>query len=769
MNLFYKFSAVLLAAFSLVACGGEQRADYRVVPLPQSIESVVGEGFALTDDVVIACDPTNEKMQRNAFLLRQYITEATGRDLKIGAVGAIRLSLGLKSDNEEAYSLDVSSEGVAIVGASEAGVFYGIQTLRKSLPLTDKGTIVLPAVKIEDAPRFGYRGVMLDVSRHFIAADSVKQFLDVLALHNINRMHWHLTDDQGWRIEIKKYPRLTEVGSHRTETVIGQNSGKYDGIPHGGFYTQDEIRDIVAYAADRHITIVPEIDMPGHMLGALSAYPELGCRGGDYKVWMMWGVSDDVLCAGNPAVIPFLKDVLGEVLDLFPSRYIHVGGDECPKTRWEACPKCQAKIRELGICGDKQHTKEQRLQSYLISEIESFLNAHDRRMIGWDEILEGGLAPNATVMAWRSAWAGAYAAKMHHEAIMTPTSHLYFDYYQSDDVANEPLAIGGYLPLERVYSFEPVDLRLSDEEAKYIIGTQANIWTEYMPSFAHVLYMALPRMDALCEVQWCQPEQKNYEDFLERLPRMMALYDHYGYNYAKHVMDVKANFSPDTERGLMCVALSTVGEAEIRYTLDGSEPIASSILYAGEFDLSDACTLRAAAFRGGKRSKILTEAFDFHKAALCSIEMKQPINGQYAFRGKTTLVDGLVGNHNYKTGRWLGFYGNDLEAVVDLGTEQEIASVGIHTCVLKGDWIFDARGLSVSVSVDGKDFREVASEVYPVMKQEDRDGVYEHTLSFIPVKARYVRVKALSEREIPAWHGGRGNLGFLFVDEIVVR
>ena len=319
----------------------------------------------------------------------------------------------------------------------------------------------------------------------------------MLALHNINRFHWHLSEDQGWRIEIKSRPELTEIGSKRAETVIGHNSGKYDGKPYGGFFTQEEAKEIVAYAAERHITVIPEIDMPGHMQAALAAYPNLGCTGGPYEVWKIWGVSEDVLCAGNDETLKFIEDVLGEIIQIFPSEYIHVGGDECPKVRWAKCPKCQARIKALGLKSDKNHTAEERLQSFIINHAEKFLNGHGRQIIGWDEILEGGLAPNATVMSWRGVAGGIEAAKQKHDVIMTPNTYLYFDYYQTKDIANEPEAIGGYVPVETVYNYEPMPADLTPEEQKYIIGVQANLWTEYIPTYSQVEYMELPRMAAI--------------------------------------------------------------------------------------------------------------------------------------------------------------------------------------------------------------------------------------------------------------------------------
>ncbi|MDE6452285.1 MAG: family 20 glycosylhydrolase, partial [Odoribacter sp.] len=382
-------------------------------------------------------------------------------------------------------------------------------------------------------------------------------YIDLLALHNINRFHWHITDDQGWRIEIKKYPELTEKGSMRKETVIGHNSGKYDGKPYGGYYTQEDAKEIVAYAKERYITVIPEIDMPGHMQGALSAFPDMGCTGGPYEVWPMWGVSEEVLCAGNPKTLEFVKDVMSELMEIFPSEYIHVGGDECPKVRWQKCPKCRAKIKALKLKADKQHSAEEKLQSYFIAEVEKFLNAHGRQIIGWDEILEGGVAPNATVMAWRGVGEGVKAVKLQHDAIMVPTTYLYFDYYQAKDREQEPLAIGGYVPLEKVYSFEPVPENLTPEEAKHIIGTQANLWTEYVWNFRHVEYMVLPRMDALSEVQWVQPDRKNYEDFLNRMVKMFDIYDIHHYNYAKHLFDIRGDFTPNAQEGTLEVTLST--------------------------------------------------------------------------------------------------------------------------------------------------------------------------------------------------------------------
>lgn len=448
-----KLKLMAAAALCVAAVGcsprGEVTANYSVVPLPQQITAGEGEGFVLDSGTRIAYPEGDSALMRDAELLAQYIGQMTGLNPELttetDAKGVIALAAGLQSENAEAYQLTVTPEGISIDGATPAGTFYGVQTLRKAIPEAGKNNVVFPAVTITDEPRFSYRGAHFDVSRHFFPADSVKSFIDMLALHNINTLHWHLTDDQGWRIEIKSLPELTEIGSKRKGTVIGHNTGVYDSIPYGGFYTQDEARDIIAYAADRHITVIPEIDLPGHMLGALTAYPNLGCTGGPYDVWQIWGVSDDVLCAGNDSTYKFIDTVLGEIVELFPSEYIHVGGDECPKTRWKECAKCQAKAKALGLKADSHGTVEEKLQSHIIHHASDFLASKGRKMIGWDETLEGGLAPGAIVMSWRGEAGGIEAAKRGHDVIMTPNNYMYFDYYQSLDRENEPEAIGGYV------------------------------------------------------------------------------------------------------------------------------------------------------------------------------------------------------------------------------------------------------------------------------------------------------------------------------------
>lgn len=762
---------VILLCSGLFSCssGVIQQANYEVIPLPQEIKITTGS-FVLNDRTSIVYPKDNKEMQQNANLLAKYIHQMSGKKLKVidepVTSNAIILATGLNADNAEAYQLKVTQDNVTITGTSEAGTFYGIQTLRKSLPITNKGDISLPAAEINDYPRFSYRGVHLDVSRHFFPADSVKRFIDMMALHNINRLHWHLTDDQGWRIEIKKRPELTTIGSKRSETVIGHNSGEYDGIPYSGFYTQDEAREIVKYAQERHITVIPEIDLPGHMQAALAAYPELGCTGGPYEVWKMWGVSEDVLCAGNDKTLTFIEDVLNEIIDIFPSEYIHVGGDECPKVRWEKCPKCQARIKAEGIKGDKKHSAEEYLQSYVISRMEKFVESKGRHIIGWDEILEGGLAPNATVMSWRGMDGGIEAAKQKHNVVMTPNTYVYLDYYQSADTDLEPDAIGGYLPLEKVYSFEPT-AGISPEDQKYVIGAQANLWTEYIPTFSQVEYMIMPRIDAVADIQWSDPSKKDYQTFLPRVARMTQLYDRLGYNYGKHIFDINASLTTNTENGTLDIALTKLGEGDIYYTVDGSDPTIASIKYEGPVQINQDCEFKAIVVRPNGTSRIFSEDIFFNKATMKPITLKEQPSKGYVFNGAQVLVDGLRGGSNYKTGHWLGFQGKDLDATIDLKEPTEIQKVSFNTNVVKGDWIMGASAVTVKVSDDGKNFKEVASKKIPELTQNDKDGLYPQEISFAPVKARYVEI-IINSSKLPKWHGGAGSPAFLFVDEIEI-
>ena len=515
------------------------QANYEVIPMPQSITlSNSDNQFVLHSGTLISYTSGNEDMARNAQFLQTYLADQLGYTLRVEpgvASEGIVLKL-VEGQASEGYTITVDADRVLVEATSPAGIFYGIQTIRKAVPVEMGAVVGLPAGIITDAPRFAYRGAHLDVCRHFFSVDSVKTYIDMLVLHNMNKFHWHLTEDQGWRMEIKQFPKLTEIGSVRNGTMIRKDWNSNDSIQYGGFYTQDECREIVKYAADRYITVIPEIDMPGHMVAAVTAYPELGCTGGPYEVRTIWGVSEELLCAGNEKVYDFVDKVLDEVMDVFPSKDIHIGGDECPKTEWEKCPKCQSKIKALGLKKDDRFTAEQKLQAYFTKHVDEYLTKHGRNAIGWDEILEGGVSENATVMSWRGESGGIEAARLKHRVIMTPNTYCYFDYYQSKDRDNEPFAIGGFLPIKHVYDYEPLPANLTPEEQSYIWGVQCNVWTEYIPTFSHVQYMMLPRGAALSEVQWSLPEAKDYEKFKnERLPRLIKIYELYGYNYSRRI------------------------------------------------------------------------------------------------------------------------------------------------------------------------------------------------------------------------------------------
>lgn len=553
---------LFLTLITLVILAGNfsawaQRANYQIIPLPKQMEVDDTQTFTLQSGMGIAFDASNPEILRNAQFLRDCVEQSTGIKLLTtpnDQKAAIRLVIGMNADSktkknkkteeplelseqqQEAYKIKVGAEGIAIYAHNPIGFYRAAQTLRKALPIVKEGAeakVELPYVNIQDEPRFVYRGVLLDCARHFFSVEMIKEFLDVMALHGCNQFHWHLTDDQGWRFEVKSMPELALRGSVREQTTIGPNVGIFDGVPHGGYYTQEECRDIVKYAAERYINVIPEIDLPGHMQSALHVYPELGCTGGPYPVRTYWGVSREVLCGGNPKTLEFLKNVLKEVCEVFPSKIIHIGGDECPKDRWKACPTCQAKIKELGLKDDGKHSPENQLQSYINKEIEAFMAEQGRDIIGWDEILEGGLSGKSIVMSWRGTKGGAEAAKQGHRVIMSPNVFSYIDHPQLKDVAKQPRTTGSYIvSASKVYSFEPLlPDALDEQQQKYILGSQVNLWSEHVAYPEHAFYQLLPRLGAASEVQWCRPEQKDFESFKQRLPQLKKLYDLLGVSY----------------------------------------------------------------------------------------------------------------------------------------------------------------------------------------------------------------------------------------------
>ena len=517
-----------------VACAKPQPQEFHVIPMPESVTLL--DGVFPVAGADIECAEEFDALSAKAVArFADALAAATG--VKPSGKGLITFEKDDEMAPEE-YSITIDPDGVAVFAAGLNGVIYACETLKQMLPAAiyggkpAKADWVLPCCNIVDRPRFGYRGMHLDACRHFWTIDETKKYLDVMAAYKLNRFHWHLTEDQGWRAEIKAYPRLTEVGAWRNGTMIGKDWSSNDGIRYGGFYTQEEMKEVVEYAAERGITVIPEVDLPGHMVAALASYPELGCTGGPYEVWTKWGVSSQILCAGNEKVYTFLEGVLSEIMDIFPSEYIHIGGDECfnedEGIPWDHCPKCAAKMRELRI--KKGPEAKHQLQTYVMNRVQKFLTEHGRMVIGWDEILQGDLAEGTTIMSWRGVDGGIAAAERGHDAVMTPNSFLYFDYYQSKDQDNEPLAIGGYLPLEKVYSYEPFDGIKSGAE-NHIIGVQANLWTEYIATPEHLEYMLLPRMCALSEVQWCKAGSKDWDRFSASLGHTFEILDAMGMNY----------------------------------------------------------------------------------------------------------------------------------------------------------------------------------------------------------------------------------------------
>lgn len=769
-----KIFSVAIGAACLWSCGSDavkSTANYEVVPLPAEIVMMDGEGFTLNKNTVIAYPKDDSVLRRNAELLSEYLEPLTGHTLKVTDEVPSKNAIVLKSDfdnkNKESYELMVTPEQITINGASAAGNFYGIQTLRKSIDATTVGDVYFPAVAIWDGPRFSYRGTMFDTARHYFPVDSIKSFIDMIALHNVNTLHWHITDDQGWRLEIKKYPKLTEVGSKRNGTCIGKDFESSDSIPYGGFYTQDEAREIVRYAAERHINVIPEIDLPGHMVAALTAYPELGCTGGPYEVWQRWGVSEDLLCAGNDSTMKFISDVLEEVCDIFPSEYVHIGGDECPKVRWEECAKCQARIKELGLKSDGHSTKEQKLQSWVMEEAAKTLAGRGRKMIGWDEIIEGGLFPGATVMSWRGVEGAREAAAQGHDAIMTPTNYCYFDYLQSQDADREPFGIGGYVPVSKVYQLDPTET-LDEEQAKHILGAQANLWTEYILGLGHAQYMELPRLAALSEVQWMALDKKDYDEFTKRLPRLIKHYEKLGYNYAPHVFDVQGELAPDSAAHAIKVTLKTIDDAPIYYTLDGTEPTEASTQYSGPLTIDKTATIKAIAVRPDGTTPLWQESVSFNKATSAKVTLDTAPHSRYAGKG-FLLTDGRFGPTSFNTGEWIGYNANPMVVTLDLGKPTEFSEMSINTLIDTDNWIFNAREIKLETSADGKVFKTVADRKYDQLK-ERKSEIVNNTLKFAPVKAQYVRVTADYEKSIPAWHeAGAGKPAFIFVDEIVLN
>jgi hexosaminidase len=745
-----------------------------IVPEPVSVASKTGS-FLLNATTKIIFPAGNSEMQLAADYLAGMLSTSTGYKLvsiasnaktKTEKKNCISFKLDTKAVKQpEGYQLEVGTTGITVTAGSGAGAFYAVQTIRQLFPAAISSSTVQTGVdwaaqacSITDYPRFGYRGMMLDVSRHWFPVSFVKRYIDLLAIHKMNRFHWHLTDDQGWRIEIKKYPKLAKVAACRSQTLSGHYSDVpelYDGVPYCHIYSQEEVKEIVAYANARFVTIVPEIEMPGHALAALAAYPELGCDGAGYSTATKWGVIEDVFCAGNDQVFTFIEDVFNEVCPLFPGEYVHVGGDECPKTKWKECGRCQDRMRKEGL------KDEHELQSYVIQRAEVMLAKHGKKLIGWDEILEGGLSPNATVMSWRGIEGGIAAVKANHDAIMTPTSYCYLDYYQSDP-NSEPLAIGGLLTLEKVYGYEPIPEGLTAPQAAHILGVQANIWTEYIASPSYLDYMAYPRACALAEVAWTAKAQRNWDNFRSKMVVHLARLDAMKVNYAKSFYDIKATYSG----GLVSLACGDP-TAQIRYSNNGNEPTGESPIYTAPFALAKTTAVKAAAWRGGKPlGKTMVANYLVHKASGKSYTMsKDPSK----FKGSNTysLTDGVVGG--MKTwDDWVGLVNHNIDPVIDLGEVMPINRVATNYLNNKPSYIFPPRSIEVFISDDGKNFKSVGKKMINTDEKMNNsiEGV---NISTPKAKGRYVKLVATTFGIIPEGHPGAKEGAWLFIDEVIVE
>lgn len=742
-----------------------------IIPQPVSLQLTAGN-FIIDGQTSVNFNKDDAALQQAALFFRTAIYDISGIKLPFHAGIKKIIELKFISDaslGDEGYLLHITPAGIQISANKKAGIIYGMQSLFQTLPaIRTNAALSIPCMDIKDYPRFKWRGMHLDVSRHFFGPEFVKEYINLLASYKMNTFHWHLVDDQGWRLEIKKYPLLTQVGAWRvdeTDKVWGDRPQAKQGqaATYGGYYTQEQVKEIIKYAADRNVTIVPEIEMPGHVASAIAAYPALCCTqqpqlpltGGNYT-----NMSSNY-CAGNDSVFLFLQDVLTEVINLFPSKYIHIGGDEVDKEPWKKCPRCQARIKAEGL------KNEEELQSYFVKRMEKFIISKGRKMIGWDEILEGGLAPEATVMSWRGEAGGIQAAKMGHDVVMTPGSPLYFDNYQAGP-EGEPLAIGGMNTLKKVYDYDPVPKELDATQAKYILGAQANIWAEFITTPAHVEYMLLPRMLALAEVDWSPKEKRNWQNFNERLQTHFRKFEQRGINYCAGNFTV--NIKPISQNGKLSVALSTEAlNGEIYYTIDGSLPTKESLKYTTPVSITSSATVKAVTVLNGKLMglKPAEQSFVMHKAIGKDVIYTNPVSKYYMADGPNSLTDGIRGTSAVNK-YWHGFSGKDMIATIDLEQEKEISSISLGCLQHYRDWIFMPSAVKFEISLDGKTFTTVQTVTNTVPVDEKASVIKDFTATFAASKTRFVRVTA-TNTVCPKGHPGEGKPAWIFADELMVN
>lgn len=772
---------VVFGFILLFIMAGSYAQTVSIIPQPVSLQQHKGSFVITKNTVLVVTDGGDEP---SASFFNNYLKQVYGFQLPVknkAAANSIVLTTRkfIQAPAVEGYDLSSGPQGVRIEGDSYAATFQGIQTLIQLLPVQKSASLKIASVTVKDAPRFAYRGMHLDVGRHFFPIAFIKKYIDYLALHKMNYFHWHLTDDQGWRIEIKKYPRLTQIGGFRNGTIIGRYPGTgNDEQRYGGYYTQDEIRDIVAYAAQRFITVVPEIELPGHASAAIAAYPILSCFpsestqhpadcawAGDTtgkQVQQTWGVFDDVFCAGKETTFSFLQDVMDEVMELFPGKLLHVGGDECPKSNWKRCPQCQQRMRDNNL------KDEHELQSYFIQRMEKYLNGKGRSIIGWDEILEGGLAPNAAVMSWRGEDGGITAAKQKHNVVMTPGGWMYFDHTQSEQ--EDSVTIGGFTTIQKVYSYEPIPAALTADEGKYILGAQANLWTEYIKNPRKVEYMVFPRMSALSEVQWSSKENRNWDSFEKRLQTQFRRYDLWKANYSKAYFDLQATVQPAADhKGLTWKLTTKQAGAKISYQIQksGQAPAKAWATYKAPIAVQQSLTITARSTApNGTVGNAVVQEFKFNKATGKPVQLTYEPGRSYPGDGAFTLVNGIQNTKGLaRSKEFLGFEGNDCEAIIDLGNATEVKEVIAHILEQNGSWIYRPQSITVWLSDDGAQYREAGTaSMFIQVTPLKTVGV-----SFAPQKARYVKVLIKNHGLIADGQAGAGHKAWLFVDELEVN
>ncbi len=746
-------------------------SDIAIIPKPVHLKLEKGV-FGFNDKTEFVISDASQK-EAVSILLNKF-KKAAGWTLQVSENAPKNNFVAFIVDeslNDEAYELIVNSDNITIKAKSYSGFLYAMETIRQLLPVDIESNTVLkntdwiiPNLTINDEPRFKWRGLHLDVARHFFKKEYIKQTIDMLAMHKMNVFHFHLVDDQGWRIEIRKYPKLTSVGAWRLDQEDAHWDGRRvttpeDEATYGGFYTQEDIKEIVAYAKTKGVQVVPEIEMPAHVMSAIAAYPELSCTETPIGVPSggVWPITE-IYCAGKETTFEFLENVLLEVIELFPSKYIHVGGDEATKTNWAKCPHCQNRMKTEGL----KNVEE--LQSYFIKRMERFISTHDRKLIGWDEILEGGLAPQATVMSWRGVKGGLEATEQGHDVVMTPGSHMYFDHYQGPQ-NQEPLAWGGHTPLSKVYEFDPIVETMTPEQSKHVLGGQANLWSEQIKTEAHSQYMIFPRLAALSEAVWSPKASRNWDDFSKRIVSLFKRYEYLGINYAKSAYLLTADVQMDMETKQVSVELKNeFTNADIRYTLNNEKLSENAIKYTEPLKIDKTTNLNASLFKDDKPVGVpFNTTIQFHKAVGKKVTFKEIYDDRYQGEGAFGMVNTLRGTKNFTDGHWQAWLSKDMEAVVDLGEDTQIQEVILGTLENQGPGIYFPIAVTVLVSNDCKNFKEVGIEKRPFAKNPSFD-LKEFKISFEPQLARYVKVIASNMKKTP-----EGGEVWLFVDEILIN